>query len=35
MSEGSGENIFVLREGALYTAASRGLDPAGNHAQHP
>ena len=33
ISEGSGENIFLVRDGAIYTPPLAVVDPAGHHAR--
>ena len=34
MSEGSGQNLFLVRDGVLYTPPLSASDPAGHHARH-
>ena len=34
VSEGAGENLFVIRDGVIYTPAIAHCDPARHHARH-
>ena len=31
IADGSGENVFIVKDGTIYDAAALDLDPAGNH----